>query len=467
MKKSVLILILVLCSMLTYAQQVGMYSHSFYKPMIVNPAFAGADEFANAMLISRNQWTNFKGAPQQTLFTADGNIMEKKVGIGLSLSSERKGLTSKIGGNMFYSYKLELNKDMSLALGLALGVADQTINFSNALVETPSDPTLYTDSQHKTVFTADAGLAFAWKDLKIGLAIPQLMGTKLKSADYVDSVTVHAYYTQVRHYMFSAQYRYFIAKEKGISIVPMAIMRIVPHAPFQFDGTVNIDWENKFWAGITYKSKYALALNVGICLQKQLCIGYSYEIITGSIGKYAGISHEIMINFKLAKNKKADVVPEAGAKGGLVNADYETQLEDLQNRLKTNQAKLKELNDKLDKQVNASQQPTVSVSDRSGVEDSDGIYVAPKADFKDSQNEAAVSDYYVVVGIFFYRDFADAEVKNYIKKGAKDADIVYSEVKKNNYVFVLKTASKEEALKKAKELNGSDSSNAWVLKLID
>lgn len=466
MKKSIVLVIFCVVTTMATAQQIGMFNHTFYKAMIYNPAATGADELPNAMLVSRNQWASFKGAPQQTLFTANGTIMDNKVGVGMSLSSERKGLTSKIGGNMFYSYKFALNDDMHLSLGLGLGVANQTFNFGNALVETPADPTLYADSQNKLVFNADAGVSFSWKELTVGFAIPQLIGSKLKSADYVDSVNVHAYYTQVRHYMFSARYRYLLNQEKGIAIVPLVLMRIVPGAPFQFDGNVNFDWENKFWAGITYKSAYAISANVGVYLHKQLSVGYSYEIITGSIGKYSGISHEIMLNFKLAENKKSSSAT-ASAKNNQTNGEYQSQIEELQAQLKKNQEKLKELNDKLDKQIDDDQQTPATVGNRVGKENSDGIYVTSKSDFKTSTNAATEKSYYVIVGIFVYRDFADAEVKNYIKKGYKDTDLIASESKKNNYVFVYKTSSKEEALQKAQELNGSDSSNAWILQLVD
>ncbi len=450
-----------------FAQQIGMYGHYFYKPLVYNPAFTGVidddNTNANALLISRSQWANFKGAPQLTIFTADGNILDKKVGLGLSLISDRKGITNRTGGNVYYSYRVALNKDMHLYLGASLGVADQSIDFSKALVESPSDPTLYTDAQHKMAFDANAGLLFTWKDLKAGAAIPQLFANKLKSVNYVDSTNIHAYYTYVRHYMISAQYKYFIVKEKGISVIPFALIRFVPKAPFQYDVNVNFDWENKFWVGAAYKSKYAIAANVGFCLHKQLNVGYSYDIIMGNLGKYSGVSHEIMVNFKFAK--KTDVYSD-NTNTNSVNTDYEEQLDQLQTQLQKNQEKLKELSDRLDKQ-NSGEETTPVQGGKPGSANSDGVFVTNRNDFKDSKNQAAESGYYVVVGIFFYRDFAADEVKNFIKKGFKESDWLYSESKKNNYVFVYKVGTKEEAFEKAKELNAHDSSNAWILNLTD
>ncbi|MES2591073.1 MAG: PorP/SprF family type IX secretion system membrane protein [Bacteroidota bacterium] len=451
-----------------FAQQVGMYNHSFYKPLVFNPAFTGTDDAANAMLISRSQWTGFKGAPQLTIFTADGSLMDKKVGVGLGLISDRKGLMSRMGGNMYYSYHLKLNEDMRLSLGASFGIIDQTIDFSRAQVENAADPTLYTDYQHKTTFDVNAGLVFSWKDLNIGVSAPQLIETKVKSVDYADSSDAKAYYSQKRHYMASVNYKFVIIEDKDISIKPFAQVRIVPQAPLQYDVAVNLDWQDKGWVGATYKSNYAVAANIGFCVHKQLYLGYSYDFIIGSIGKYAGVSHEIMVNFKILGRKSASVSTNAPVDTlpEMENTAYEQRFDKLENQLKKNQEKLKELNDKLDKQ-NTTQAIAPVQNTKPGTEDSEGIFITKRSDFKNNKDIMPDKGFYVIVGIFFYRDFAIDEVKNYNKRGFANANWIYSQSKQNNYVFAEKLETKEEALEKAKELNSKDSSNAWVLKLIE
>ena len=451
-----------------FGQQVGMYSHFFYKPMVYNPAFAGSADESNMMLLSRTQWAHFKGAPQLTLFTADGNIMDKKVGLGVSLINDKKGITSKTGGNVYYSYRLKLNDDMDIAFGAAVGVADQSIDFSKAIIQNNSDPTLYTDAEHKTSFDGNVGVLLSWKELKIGASVPQLFSNKLKSISTVDSSTVNPYYTFVRHYMLSAQYKFIISNEKDISLTPMGLLRLLPNTPLQYDGGLYFDWKNKFWAGATYKSNYAVAANVGFYLHKQLSVGYAYDVIIGSISNYAGISHEIMVNFNWAKSKKQVLVNPNPEKATTATVDYEEEINKLQNQLKKNQQKLKELSDKLDKKT---QEPTVAEPSpdlyKPGSVSSDGVFVTSKRDFKNIKNEQAEAGYYVIVGIFFYRDFAEEEIKNFNKKGFAKTSLVYSESKKNNYVFVDKLLTKDEAFIKAKELNEKDSSNAWILYLTE
>ena len=469
---------------IAYSQQIGLFSHYFYKPLFYNPAFTGYKDETDAMLISRSQWAEFKNPPQLTVFTIDGNLFKKKVCLGLGFSSDRKGITNRISGTLYYAYRLILNDDTRILFGLSFGVLDHTIDFSKAQAESSIDPTLFNYSLHKTSFDGSAGIAFISKGLELGLSVPQILGNKL---NYVDTSNLRANYTQARHFMTSVKYKIFINKEKEISIAPQGLVRFLPQAPFQFDGNINIDWKDKFWIGTTYKSNYAIAANVGFCIHKQFYLGYSYDFITGFIGKYSGISHEIMINFKfIKKNSQEDAV--------IAKSANEDKIDDLKNQLEENQNKIKVLNEKIKKtttkelvniekgegeveegeeegekgltetEVNPKQQTDEL---KPGIPDGEGVFVIKKSDFKDSKNRIPDKGFYVIVGIFFYRDFAAEEVKKFVKRGFTNTNWLFSESKKNNYIYTQKVENKEAALQKVKEVNSSGAKNAWVLKLID
>ncbi len=370
MKKGFIIISIVFCAIIANAQQIGMYSHYFYNPLVYNPAFTGSGGAVNAMLISRSQWNDFKGAPKLTVFTLDGSLIPKKVGLGLSLINDRKGISDRTGGYLSYSYRININADMHVSLGLSLGIINQTLDFTKVFVENTSDPILFADLQRKTTFDGNAGLVFVWKDVELGAAVPQIIGNKV---NYVDNYNVRAYYTQSRHYMASLKYKYFIAKEKGISIAPQGLVRFVANTPFQYDGNINLDWNSKFWVGATYKSDYAVAANVGFCLHKQLFLGYSYDFIIGNIGKYSGMSQEILIHFKFGERKKTEVVAETKPvekNEPSKNADYEKLIESMQGQLNESEKKIKELDDKIALQAKVQNtEPAVSGEDSESASD--------------------------------------------------------------------------------------------------
>ncbi|MCX6295946.1 MAG: PorP/SprF family type IX secretion system membrane protein [Bacteroidetes bacterium] len=473
MKKIIYIIFTFLFSFTVNAQQIGMYSHYFYKPMVYNPAFTGTNDATNIMVISRSQWSDFKGAPQLNIATVDGNLMNKKVGLGVMLVSDRKGITNRIGGDVSYSYRLNINDDMHLLFGVSLGVVDQTIDYSKALVETPNDPTLFTDSQRKTVLNGNAGLAFVWKGLEFGFAVPQIIGNKI---NYVDTSNVRGYYTQTRHYMGSLKYKFFISKDKGISIAPQGLVRFVPNAPIQYDGNVNFDWQDKFWIGATYKSDYAVGANVGFCIHKQLYVGYSYDFIIGNIGKYSAMAHELMVNFKFGNNKKEEVVVEKPKEDKILeNAAYVKRMDSLQTQLKESQDKLKELSNKLDQQAkqvqqvpdNESQNTQVAQNTSNKVLENGVVIVTSETkEFKDLGGQIPPIGFYVVIGTYYYRDLAQAEAERFKAKGYKTTDWVYSGPKNFNYIFMYKCATKEEALEKLKLANEAGVKDAWLQQMI-
>jgi type IX secretion system PorP/SprF family membrane protein len=547
MKKIPLLIVFFFTLLFAKAQQIGMYSHYFFKPMVYNPAFTGFDGDVNAMIVNRSQWTDFKGAPQLNLATLDGNVSGNKVGLGLSFISDRKGITNRIGAYLNYSYRLNINDNTHVRFGIAAGVVDQSIDYSKAIVENANDPFLFSDVQRKTALDANAGLAFIWKDLEFGVAVPQLAGNKI---NYVDNMNVRSYYTQARHYMGTLKYKIFVSKEKGISVAPQALVRFLPGAPLQYDGTIIFDWREKFWIGGTYKSGYAVAANAGVCLHKQLYVGYSYDIIIGNIGKYSGMSHEIMVSFKFGKNKKNDN-DEALSKIAAKNDANEKRLDSLQNELSIsqdklredqrkiseNQNKINELNNKLDQQSKAIQQigssPQNTSEQKNPVEQNNpvateqnnketqnqvsenkstpvnqnnkqtpvtenqnnkqtpvknnenqnsaavasntdkimdgGVWIVSNKtkDFKDESNRSPQKGYYVIAGTFFYKDFAQNEVKRLKNSGYKSVNYFYFEPKQFNYVFIAKESTREAAIKKANEAKAAGIKDAWIQMLVE
>ena len=326
--KKILLGYIILISFTLNAQQVGMFGHSFYKPMLFNPALTGSSGFYNTMIVSRMQWTGFEGAPQLNLFNFDGNIINNKTGVGLNLLSDKKGLSNRVGGSLFYSYRLKLSDEAFLSFGVSAGVINQQLSFSKVLVESKEDPTLFVNNQQKLTYDLNAGLVLTWKTLEFGFSTPQTLGNTIK---YNSDSTGQTTYIQTRHYMPYLKYRILLNEEKKIALIPQTLLRFVPNTPLQYDASISLDWNDKFWVATTYKSNYALSANLGFRIVKKIYIGYSYDIIIGGIGKYAGLSHEIMLNFKFGKDKNEELLKETIVKDEInipeINVEQEKEEE--------------------------------------------------------------------------------------------------------------------------------------------
>lgn len=471
MKKINSSLFFILSVLFVNAQQIGMVSHYFYKPMIYNPAFTGSEDGMNIMLINHTQWSGFKGAPQLNIFSADKNFMNKKVGLGLGIISDKKGINNRIGGNLFYSYRININDNLHLSLGMSFGVVNQSLNYSKAVVENTSDATLFSDSQNKITYDGDAGFVFVWKGAEVGAAVPQLFGNKISYAD-------NASYTQVRHYIGSLKYKFFISKDKSISIAPHGLVRFVSNTPLQYDGNINFEWKNKFWIGATYKSDYAIAANAGFCIYKKFSVGYSYDIITGNIGSYSGLSHEIMVNFNFGKTKKPEpsLVNEPEEPIAKESSKVETKTQDFDSL----ELILEEKHQKENQEALKNKPPDHAMYEKGWdiietklkgqdmiIDNRVWIATNKVRDFKDESNQSPQIGYYIVVGSFLNLDLAKNFVQRLITKSYKATNWIYFEPTKFNYVFITRVDTKEEAFKQANNVKVAGYEDVWIQRIIE
>jgi type IX secretion system PorP/SprF family membrane protein len=283
-----------------FAQQLPFSSQYYMDPFVINPAFTGTGESINAYLTHRSQWTGLQGSPQTSYLTVDGPVQTKNVGLGLKLYSDVTDIISRSGAFANYSYHLRISDSSNLYFGLAMGIIDTKIDFSKAIIKDNDDPFLYNQAQNKTVFSADFGVAYIWKRLTVGFAIPQVIGNKVA---YPIINGDNGYYDLNRHYQGSVKYLFDVSKEKGITAYPLIMARYVQNAPFQYDFNGVIDWKKIGWFGVTYHSTYAVALSAGVRYHN-FTVGYAYDIQVSKVRSYTGLASEFLLSYTFGEGKK-------------------------------------------------------------------------------------------------------------------------------------------------------------------
>ena len=307
-KKIILSMILFIAMMdglqKVYSQQLSFSSQYYTNQFIMNPAFTGNEQFFNVYMSHRSQWVNVKGAPQTSYFTVDAPVKEKNIGVGFKLYSYTTDILSQVGASATYSYRIKVDKDQNLFFGLAMGMLSNKIDYASAVMRDKDDPFFLMQQQNKTVFSADLGFAYTWKELELGLAVPQLLGNNMKygtDAGYIRHFNLN------RHYQFSVKYGFDVIKEKQITAYPLIVIRTVKGAPVQFDINGVVDWKRMGWVGITYHSGYALAVSAGV-RYKNFSLGYSYDLGMSPVRSYTGSSTEFLLGYVFPITKKQDVV---------------------------------------------------------------------------------------------------------------------------------------------------------------
>lgn len=280
------------------AQQVPLYQQYIYNRFVYNPAYSGFDETANVNLIHRSQWLDMPGQPITTAVTFDGPIKPKKIGLGLNMYGDKTDITSRLGFYGSFAYNIGIGDDQNLMFGLSLGGLQNRIDFSQVVVRDIDDPALLKDVERKQGLDGTFGLAYRWKELHFGVAIPQIMASKF---DYPAVIgNSRATYNLARHYMVSLDYKIFVNSAQDVSLKPMFLVRYMPEAPMQFDANLVFNWHETAFLAISYRSDYAIGINARVKINKKISVGYTYDVISSTINTYSGISHELLLGYAFA-----------------------------------------------------------------------------------------------------------------------------------------------------------------------
>jgi len=454
MRNSILKLALILTVTSGFAQQLPFSSQYYTNPFTINPAFTGNHEHVNAFLTHRSQWIGIAGAPQTSFLTVDGPISERNIGLGLKLYSDVTDITSRVGAFADYSYRLKINDDMNVVFGVALGVIDNKIDFSKVVVSQPEDPMLFTTVQHKTVFSADFGVAYNWKKLEVGICVPQLIGNKIR---YKKDDGQNSYYKMARQYGGSVKYVFDVIKDKEITAYPLVTVAYTPGSIIQYDVNAVIDWKKIGWFGITYHSDYAVALSAGV-RYKGLAVGYAYDLGITSVKSHLGSSSELLLSYTFGGTKKEEAVVTASPNDAVVDE----AIAKLKAKADSNQVeldRLKALIEKLGAGGTAATTPGTSESLTENL-----MRTASSNDFVDENGMSMSGGFYVIVGTFSSKENANKFKDANIIKGYRETQVIQNHKTKVYYVFVHKGDKQEDSEMEQKKFK-NEYPDVWIQKL--
>ncbi len=445
MKKLTLTAAMISATVIAFAQQLPFSSQYYTNMFVINPAYTGTGDNTNAFITHRSQWTGIAGSPQTSYLTLDGPIEAKKIGLGMKLYSDATDITSRMGAFANYSYRLKINDDNSILLGLSAGILNNRIDFSKAVVRDTDDPFLFSKPQSKTVFSADFGLAYIWKKLEVGFCIPQLIGNQIK---YQTVNGDNSYFNLSRHYQGSVKYVFDIIKEKEITAYPLIMLRAAEGAPVQYDINAVLDWKKIGWFGITYHSNYAMALSAGV-RYKNLSVGYAYDIGVSKFKSYMGSSSEFLLGYVFGTNKK-ELIENTVQKEEPKNVVTDSTIAKLKEKSDANEFKIELLTSEVQQlQSTVSANSTPKNADQHLTEN---LMRTSEADeFMDEDGKPLVPGFYIVIGSYNNKENANKFKQANIIKGYTRTQIFQNNFTKVFYVFVSISEKKEDALNELKK----------------
>ncbi|MEO6301876.1 MAG: type IX secretion system membrane protein PorP/SprF [Bacteroidia bacterium] len=309
-KKIAIVAILFMIVTSGKAQYDALFTQYMFNEMFINPAYAGSKEAMSATLLHRQQWVNFPGRPVTTSFSLHGPLLQNKMGLGLSVLNEKIGVLNRNLVYLSYAYRVKTGDKGHLAFGLQGGVHMQQSKFASLKTndDGTTDPQLAQNSPNLISPNFGAGIYFNTKTFYTGISIPRMIDDRMVfNASGVAGIQA----TKISPSQFTFYYTIgnVFTLTSDLKLKGQAMVKAVQNAPLQYDLSANFFIKEMIWAGVSYRSNAAVAAIVGVQINPQFLVSYSYDYGINAIQKYSQGSHEIGINYLFSFKGKKVVTP--------------------------------------------------------------------------------------------------------------------------------------------------------------
>lgn len=334
--KKRLFIFLILLGNILFAQQRPYYTQYIMNNYLINPAVAGIENYWDIKLSHRLQWVGLQDAPVTTYVTIQGPIHKAAYnnetattfhadgenprgtnywrnytapdphgGIGFTMLNDKTGPLNRFAVYGTYAYHVGLSANTNLSAGISAGFTNMSLDASKLNFGTITvDPAVGGSGLiNKIKPDVSAGLWLYASDYFIGLSAQQIIPQQIAFSDN----TVHLENGKlVPHLFFSAGYRMQLSED--LSFLPSVLIRYISPLPLGFDVNAKVQYHDLLWAGASYRYQDGFAAMVGVNINHNINVGYSYDIQTSQLNTVSRGTHEILIGFLLG-NKYGDWCP--------------------------------------------------------------------------------------------------------------------------------------------------------------
>lgn len=302
MKKIITIVSLTVFSLGMNAQQDPQYTLYQFNQMIINPAYAGARDALAIVALNRQQWVGFNGAPKTTCLSVHGPVLNKNLGLGLTLVNDVMGPRNVIGiyGNV--AYILRLTNKMKLSFGVNGGYNRYQFNFNKIEFKKEEAPPELLQNLSKGTLDINSGLYLRTNSFFMGISATHINNPSIYS--YEASLGSGKYTYKVRTHLFFTIGNSFILN-KDLVFAPTLLVKQV-QSEIGADINLNFFLYKKLWLGAFYRNGYGPGALLQYYVTNKLRVGISYD--TGlQDARRLGPSFEAMIGFDF-QNTKAKMI---------------------------------------------------------------------------------------------------------------------------------------------------------------
>jgi type IX secretion system PorP/SprF family membrane protein len=286
-------------STVVYGQQPSQFSQFQLNQLYFNPAAAGADGVTKFQLVHRNQYSGYQGtfdqggAPTTQFFSASTAL--KNIGVGLTVYNDRIGALTNQSIHLAAAYRLPLANG-TLAVGGSAGLYRVALNYNILRPSEPGDPLIQTGTVAEAHPDVNLGIRYETAGYYVGVSVNHLLRSQYQlGSNEATNPLVPTYYVNGGlnleiGYLFAVQ-PFAMAKSDLTSL--------------SFEGGAMVTYNQRYWAGASYRAQDAIILMGGInLLQSQsLRLSGAYDIVTGGTSVKSPSSYEVLLSYRLPAPK--------------------------------------------------------------------------------------------------------------------------------------------------------------------
>jgi type IX secretion system PorP/SprF family membrane protein len=292
------------------AQQDPQYTHFMYNKLAYNPGFAGTEDKICITGLYRSQWIGFgSGSGLNTTnavggqsdigaapTTFVGNIhtpLGQHFGLGLNIGQDKIGFLNSLNPILSLSYRYTFSNNSTLSAGVGGGIMQESLDGGKLHAIDPADPKIPTSLVTDQKLDMNFGLYYKKPQLSIfddfyaGVSATHLNQATLQYGLVTSQMRLH-YYA-----MTGAVYNGF---GPNIAIEPNILIKY-DQAKMTTDINVMAMYNNKFRAGLTYRTIDAIAFLAGYKFTNDIQAGISYDFTTSKIRDYSNGTIELMVKY--------------------------------------------------------------------------------------------------------------------------------------------------------------------------
>lgn len=292
------------------AQQETTFAQYHLNHSLINPAAVGKSNFHTVFTNMRFQWTGLPNSPKTGLVSYQAPF--KKIGLGVTVFSDRIASLNRFGANLSYAYRLKMGDDYNLSIAMSGNYQRFFLNKDAVLgIEDQNDLLVYDAMEGMGSYDATLGIYFYSHKMYAGFSIPNAIQTRLNTI----GTNLSTVSQLTRQYIFITGYK-FTPEKSLFSVEPSMLLRKIENQAFQALLTMKIGMmDEKIFSAFTYGTSDIVTVTAGFKVMSEGKIAYSFDYSLGELYRYTRGSHEISFIWEFGKPNMKKAIPSKRFKG--------------------------------------------------------------------------------------------------------------------------------------------------------